>query len=393
MHLLESYISLFDATGMEVYRQKAQQIACFFSDKLFIGSMKAVPENHSASWGCLDRDHSWFEPGHHFEWAWLLRQLTRTGGDDFEQLNIELKSRAIEEGLDKENLVIERVDLGSNIKLTSRRLWGTCEYIKTCASEVERALADGDECALNFWTAKLIVAIDSLRRRFLETEVIGLWTDRIDTCGFSLSSDVPASSLYHLAFSIFECERVLKRYVGLHSKFWQGRRQALFLDRDGVINVDTRYPSKPEQILFQEEVVDLIRIANEAGLVCVVVSNQSGVARGYFSESDVFHLHHWMNEELKLRGANIEAWYYCPYHHQSDSSLYQSASHYDRKPNGGMILRAAFELNLDLSQSFLIGDQKTDIEAAEKSGVKKSFLLSEIDELGDAIRLSNISRS
>ena len=334
----------------------------------------------------MDDYDSWFEPGHHFEWIWLLRQLSRVGGNEFEKLIFELKIRAIAEGVDEENLAIERVDVYSKTKTASRRLWGTCEYIKTCASEVERALAFDDECAANLWGMKLTEALDSLYRNFLRTEIDGLWIDRIDFSGASLSVDVPASSFYHLAFSIIECEKAIKRHIGINSIFMKEKRGALLLDRDGVINIDTRYPSKSSQIFFRDEVVELIRVANAAKLACVVVSNQSGVARGYFSELDVLNLHRWMNEELKLRGAYIEAWYHCPYHFDATSSLYESDNHYDRKPNGGMILRAAFELNLDLSNSYLIGDQQTDIEAGRVSGIKRSFLLSEILDLMEEMR-------
>lgn len=386
MHLLEAYIAMFEATGRDAYLLQAEKVAAFFCDKLYIHSVNAVPENHSEFWGSVDEHNSWFEPGHHFEWICLLRQLTCVGGKDFEKLNCELKIRAISEGIDEENLAIERVDICSGTRTTSRRLWGTCEYIKLCANEVERALAYDDKCATNSWTGKLTEALDSLYRNFLDTEIPGLWIDRIDDSGASLSLDVPASSFYHLAFSIIECERTIKRYVGVHSKFMKEKRGVLFLDRDGVINIDTRYASKPEQIFFRDDVAELIRVANDANLACVVVSNQSGVARGYFSEMDILNLHRWMNDELKLRGACIEAWYYCPYHFEATSFLYKSDNHYDRKPNGGLILRAALELNLDLSNSYLIGDQQTDIEAGRLSGVRRSFLMNQISDLMKIIR-------
>lgn len=150
-------------------------------------------------------------------------------------------------------------------------------------------------------------------------------------------------------------------------------RAAAFLDRDGVLNVDHGYVSKPEDFTWIDGAVKAVRCLNQAGFAAVVVTNQSGIARGYYSQDDMHALHAFMRTQLVKAGAVIDAFYHCPYHPDAVSELYRAADHPDRKPNPGMILRAARDLQLDLAASFLIGDKDSDIEAARRAGIPGYF--------------------
>jgi len=148
------------------------------------------------------------------------------------------------------------------------------------------------------------------------------------------------------------------------------KRPALFLDRDGVINEEVNYLYRIEDFRWIEGARPVIREANDRGHAVIVVTNQAGVARGYYSEDDVHRLHSHIQAELKAEGAFIDAFYYCPYHADGTVEKYRIADHPDRKPNPGMILRAAHDHGIDLARSTLIGDQPGDMAAAQAAGVR-----------------------
>ncbi|MBZ9938201.1 HAD family hydrolase [Mesorhizobium sp. BR1-1-16] len=145
-------------------------------------------------------------------------------------------------------------------------------------------------------------------------------------------------------------------------------RKAAFLDRDGVINVDHGYVVDPAALDFIEGAEAAIRRLNEGGYVVVVVTNQSGVARGYFTEVDVGRFHDHLRERLAAAGARIDAIYTAPHHPDATVPAYR-ADHPDRKPRPGMILRAFADLDIARDGSFLVGDKKSDIAAAEAAGI------------------------
>ena len=136
-------------------------------------------------------------------------------------------------------------------------------------------------------------------------------------------------------------------------------KKALFLDRDGVINVDKAYPYKPEDIVFNEDVFDLCRKAIEKKYLIVVVTNQAGVAKGYFTEDDVIRLHDWMRGEFRKKGVEIAGFYYCTYHKNGTVENYRMDSNC-RKPRPGMFFQAAKDLDIFLSQSLMVGDKESD---------------------------------
>ncbi|MBR5909625.1 MAG: HAD family hydrolase [Schwartzia sp.] len=149
----------------------------------------------------------------------------------------------------------------------------------------------------------------------------------------------------------------------------KARHGAIFFDWDGTLNVDKDYLYKIEEFEWLEDAPQAIRFANEQGVLVIVVTNQSGVARGYFVEDDVRRLHEWMNEDLTRFGAHIDAFYYCP--HLPSGSVAAYAKECDcRKPKPGLIEQACADFDIDRGESLLIGDKARDVECAEAAGVR-----------------------
>jgi D-glycero-D-manno-heptose 1,7-bisphosphate phosphatase len=151
-------------------------------------------------------------------------------------------------------------------------------------------------------------------------------------------------------------------------------RPALFLDRDGVINVEKNYVYRIEDFEFLDGIFDLCRAAAERNMPIVVVTNQAGIGRGYYSEAQFLTLTDWMRARFEEERAPIAVVYFCPFHPEYGVGTYGQES-FDRKPNPGMLLRARDELGLDLGSSILIGDKGSDIAAAKAAGVGLAVLL------------------
>jgi D-glycero-D-manno-heptose 1,7-bisphosphate phosphatase len=140
--------------------------------------------------------------------------------------------------------------------------------------------------------------------------------------------------------------------------------KAVFLDRDGTINIDRHYIYKPEDWEFTENAVDAIKMLNTAGYKVIVISNQSGIARGYYTQEDVQNLHRYVNAELAKQGTKIDAWYFCP--HLPEISGECEC----RKPKTGLIRQAVKDFDIDISKSWLVGDKQSDIECANNAELK-----------------------
>ena len=146
-------------------------------------------------------------------------------------------------------------------------------------------------------------------------------------------------------------------------------RKAVFLDRDGTIIKGTEYLSSPEEIRLLPNAARGIRLFNEKGYLTVVVTNQSGIARGYFAEERLIEIHNRLLEILSGEGARIDAIYYCPHLAEGTVETY-SIDCECRKPDPGMLLRAAREHQIELSSSLMIGDTPSDIMAGKAAGCK-----------------------
>lgn len=158
------------------------------------------------------------------------------------------------------------------------------------------------------------------------------------------------------------------------------------LDRDGVLNVDTGYAHRPDQLVLVPGAAAAVRRLNQAGWAVAVITNQSGVARGLYDEAAVGRFHAAMDEGLAAAGAHVDAWYYCPFHPDAVAPAYRHADHPDRKPNPGMVLRALADFAVPPERAFLIGDQASDIEAARRAGVRGHlFEGGDLDELVAAV--------
>jgi D-glycero-D-manno-heptose 1,7-bisphosphate phosphatase len=152
------------------------------------------------------------------------------------------------------------------------------------------------------------------------------------------------------------------------------RSPALFLDRDGVVNIDHGYVHRIEQFEFQAGIFELARFAAGMAWPIVVVTNQAGIGRGLFGEADYQTLNAWMCERFQRELAPIAKVYHCPFHPELGIGKYR-LDHPWRKPKPGMILQAAADLDLDLSRSCLIGDRLSDMEAAAAAGIPERIRL------------------
>lgn len=170
-------------------------------------------------------------------------------------------------------------------------------------------------------------------------------------------------------------------------------RPALFLDRDGVINQEVGYLHRPEDVRWVEGIFSLARTAKGLGYRLVVVTNQSGIARGLYTTAQFEALMEWMGAHFMAEGAPLDAVYHCPYHPEHGIGEWKR-EHEDRKPGPGMLRRAARDLGLDLARSVMVGDRCADIEAAKAAGLRQAFLVEGTEPggcPGAAIRVTSLS--
>lgn len=154
--------------------------------------------------------------------------------------------------------------------------------------------------------------------------------------------------------------------------------KAIFLDRDGTINVDKAYLSKIEGFAYLPGVIEGLRLLQEAGFILIIITNQSGIARGYYTEADFQKINEWMLRDLAEKGIEISKVYYCPHHQMAALEKYRIECDC-RKPKLGMYKKAIEEFDIDLSQSFAIGDKIRDSAICEKTACR-GFLISSLEK-------------
>jgi len=151
-------------------------------------------------------------------------------------------------------------------------------------------------------------------------------------------------------------------------------KRALFLDRDGVINHEVGYLYRPEEVVFVDGIFSLCRTAQKLGYTLIVVTNQSGIARGYYSTAQFEELMGWMREQFVREGVELDAVYHCPFHPVHGVGEFQR-EHADRKPGAGMLERGAAEFGVSLAESVMVGDRCSDVGAANTGGLRQAFLI------------------
>jgi D-glycero-D-manno-heptose 1,7-bisphosphate phosphatase len=171
-------------------------------------------------------------------------------------------------------------------------------------------------------------------------------------------------------------------------------REAVFLDRDGTLIEDAHYLADPDEVRLIPGAAEAVRALNAAGVLVIVVTNQSGVARGYFPESRVAEVHERLSRMLSVRGAKVDAYYYCPHHETKGECAC-------RKPKPGMLLAAARDFDIDLAHSWMIGDKACDAGAGAVAGCRTllvrtghgATLPGAVADVGEAVSLVLRARS
>lgn len=193
----------------------------------------------------------------------------------------------------------------------------------------------------------------SFEKDFLETRVRDIAIRGVESEGYFIDIGVPGD---------YELAQISLKALALPNK-------AVFFDRDGTINEDINYLHKKEDLKFIDGMPQFIHMWNAWGYKVIVVTNQAGIARGYYTEEDMRELHRFMNQELSKFGAHIDAFYFCPHHPDFTGSCHC------RKPEPGMLEAAIREFNLDSSQCVLFGDKPWDLEAGQKCGISSHLII------------------
>lgn len=158
------------------------------------------------------------------------------------------------------------------------------------------------------------------------------------------------------------------------------QNKALFLDRDGTINVEKKYVFKIEDFKFISGIFELIQKFQNQNYLVIIITNQSGIARGFYTETDFLNLTNWMTGEFKKNGIEIAKVYYCPHYPEITGDCNC------RKPKPGMILQGINDFNINPTNSVLIGDKKSDILAGERAGIGKNLYIHQLLEIKENLK-------
>ena len=200
MHMFEAMIVLARLTGEDRFLQRARALCGMFTERFLQPGANVLSENFDSQWQAPAlRDMVW-EPGHHFEWSWLLHRFAEVSGDDVGRPAAALYDTAYPQGLDAEGLVIDELSGDGRVLKPSRRCWPHTEEIKAHAAQHEAGRSGCRERAA--------ATMERLLSRYLSGPFPGGWIEHLDAAGKPMRDDVPASSLYHLAFAVAEADRV-----------------------------------------------------------------------------------------------------------------------------------------------------------------------------------------
>jgi D-glycero-D-manno-heptose 1,7-bisphosphate phosphatase len=169
------------------------------------------------------------------------------------------------------------------------------------------------------------------------------------------------------------------------------KKSAIFFDRDGIINIDTGYVHRIDHFIWRNGIAKLIKYFNDNNYYVFVVTNQSGVGRGFYKEKDVIYLHNWINQQLQKAGAYVDDFFYAPYFKFSKNKIYQKNSSL-RKPKVGMFLQAKKKWDININGSYVVGDKLSDIEFA-KSCKLKGILINEQDDIYKKVKKVVINKN
>lgn len=165
-------------------------------------------------------------------------------------------------------------------------------------------------------------------------------------------------------------------------------KRAVFFDRDGTLNYDPGYLGDPDKLVLYPGTSEGLKLLKELGFMIIVITNQSGIARGYFTARDVEAVHRRLNEILQHDGVSVDAFYYCPYHPDFNTPEECKC----RKPSPDMLLRAAGDFGIDLRESYFVGDTASDVRCGRAAGVKTVLVKSSLgDEDVDRLRTEGVA--
>jgi len=362
MHLFEAFLAWTSnsaAKNSDKWLSLLNEIGELCLTKFICRTNGSVREYFNHDWSVMqDYDAAPVEPGHQFEWAWLLAKWGKLAG---RKDALTAARRLVEVGERGVNGAFGLAQNGMSQELepvdNAFRLWPQTERIKAWLAMAETSITPQQR---DHAFTKVSEAAVGLQRFFSDVPA-GLWIDRFDKDGAPVEEPSPASSLYHIVCSIEEMHRVLKPHTD--------KEPALFLDRDGVIIEDTGYPNRVEDVRLVDGAAQAIRAFRQHGYRVFVVTNQSGIGRGYFDMIDYILLREHISKLLRKDGASIDDERACPYHKDAVVEEYRG-DHYWRKPSPGMIEDLVDRWNVDKDRSVLIGDKVSDVQAATAAGIR-----------------------
>jgi len=177
----------------------------------------------------------------------------------------------------------------------------------------------------------------------------------------------------------------------LSDKYNQKKLPALFLDRDGVINIDYGHVYKKDDFKFNDGIFNLVKEANINEFIVIIITNQAGIAKGYYTEQDFSILSYWMIDKFLQKNAYIDAIYYSPFHPTMGKGKYLSDEN-TRKPGAGMIFEALNDFKIDISRSILVGDKFTDMQAGIKANIPNNLLYKNDEEIIEKKSINSIKK-